>query len=282
MENNSKDDVLSSSDAQQETNALLRKLQQIRQLRQNGLLSSLGGDDPFSLLTQPGSSLSLLTSLASKYSTGQPPNPLLPTNDGNILRPPFTPWTPEMPLTLPPWAPTTSEDFLFGINKCYLPGINYNAPLPSQTPLLPTLNTMETQRRIQEIPKLRRSSSSVTTRTKTRKRSAVHLDASAENVNKSRRISVRSGSATKQKRTKWTSNDLAILWESISVHGNEWQKVKTSLTGRTYHQVKDKGKRLLHEKGWETGRSKIQNDLACERAKIIALNVLTTLNGKAE
>jgi len=73
----------------------------------------------------------------------------------------------------------------------------------------------------------------------------------------------------KQTRTKWTHVDLITMWDSISKYGNEWQKVKQTLNHRSYHQVKDKGKRLLHEQGWETGRTKASNDKACEAAKRI-------------
>lgn len=137
-------------------------------------------------------------------------------------------------------------------------------------------------------PQLSRSSSSSSQQSIKRRRPIEARGRKTSNLSEGTRSSASSGDKRrrqggaelpvgKQRRNKWTEDDLLILWENIEKYGNEWQKVKEKLTGRTYHQVKDKGKRMLHEQGWETGRSKIHNDIACEKAKIIATRMLGTL-----
>lgn len=74
----------------------------------------------------------------------------------------------------------------------------------------------------------------------------------------------------KQRRTRWLSTELETLWKGILLHGNRWYEVKNKLPGRTYYQVKDKGRRLLYTHGWKTGRLKNDNNGAYEDAKAIA------------
>lgn len=75
-------------------------------------------------------------------------------------------------------------------------------------------------------------------------------------------------------RIKWSQSEIRTLWRMIAVHGNEWRQVQKPLKGRTYHQVKDKGRRLLQQQLWKTGRTKVVADGAHKTAKTIALQVL--------
>lgn len=75
-------------------------------------------------------------------------------------------------------------------------------------------------------------------------------------------------------RIKWSQAEIRTLWRMIAVHGNEWRQVQKPLKGRTYHQVKDKGRRLLQQQLWKTGRTKVVADGAHKTAKTIAMQVL--------
>ena len=90
----------------------------------------------------------------------------------------------------------------------------------------------------------------------------------------------------KEKRNRWKEEDEISLWKGIAEHGNSWSAISQMyLPGRTHHQVKDKGKRLLRGEGWITGRSRESSIQACDRAKQIALRVLGkqgALSGTAE
>mmetsp|Transcript_12130 Transcript_12130/g.15080 ORF Transcript_12130/g.15080 Transcript_12130/m.15080 type:complete len:237 (+) Transcript_12130:359-1069(+) len=81
-------------------------------------------------------------------------------------------------------------------------------------------------------------------------------------------------SPRKQRRIKWSDEEIRDLWKGIQEYGNEWREIKNLLPKRTYHQVKDKGRRLLQQEFWKTGRSKLAADGACEFAKDIAEAVL--------
>lgn len=262
---------LKEEEKNQNTNAVLEKLEQLRQLRQtNGLLSSMGAQQVYNPVTmnQPGSSLGLLTSLAAKFPVNGPNGNLLAGSNGNSPATPL-PTDPRLNLptdprlSLPNWSSNEELFYLSALPKLYLP--NYQQLQQVANPSLPNLTSHQglSLTNAYKIPQLDRERPLLAVR-----KTPI---ASKRKTTASGRVEIK-----KQKRTKWTESDLIILWESISHHGNEWQKVKTSLTGRTYHQVKDKGKRLLHEQGWETGRSKVQNDLACERAKVIAVKVLSS------
>ena len=87
---------------------------------------------------------------------------------------------------------------------------------------------------------------------------------------------------SKQRRTRWLSTELETLWKGILLHGNRWYEVKNNLPGRTYYQVKDKGRRLLYMHGWKTGRLKNDNNGAYEDAKAIAREMLARQDGKQE
>lgn len=223
-------------------NILLEKLKQLRELRQKGLLSSVElKANPLSLESQTQNSVtnSMPDSILSLSNSGlfNNPHPAL-LNQRNTL--PLTTWT-------------HGEDlFLFGcVPKCFVTE--------------PEMSTFKGQ----DMPQQQLVPSSVSTNSRPLKRKR-------DKNNEPKRLSTTTATSLKQKRTKWTTADLITLWKSISIHGNEWQKVRICLTKRTYHQVKDKGKRLLHERGWKTGRSKVQNDLACEKAKEIARAVLSS------
>jgi len=84
-------------------------------------------------------------------------------------------------------------------------------------------------------------------------------------------------SAPKQRRVKWSDEEIRSLWVGIKENGNEWREIQGALPKRTYHQVKDKGRRLLQQEFWKTGRSKLQADGACGVAKEIAASVLKRL-----
>ena len=75
-------------------------------------------------------------------------------------------------------------------------------------------------------------------------------------------------------RIKWSQSEIRTLWRMIAIHGNEWRQVQKPLKGRTYHQVKDKGRRLLQQQLWKTGRTKVVADGAHKTAKTIAVQVL--------
>lgn len=82
------------------------------------------------------------------------------------------------------------------------------------------------------------------------------------------------GEDSKQRRTKWTSEEVHTLWQGIMLHGNNWSIIKDSLPSRTYYQIKDKGRRILYNQGWKTGRTKKDAGGASDDAKIIAQGIL--------
>eukprot|EP00924_Labyrinthula_sp_SR-Ha-C_P004950 snap_masked-scaffold_1-processed-gene-16.53-mRNA-1 protein AED:1.00 eAED:1.00 QI:0/-1/0/0/-1/1/1/0/273 len=83
---------------------------------------------------------------------------------------------------------------------------------------------------------------------------------------------------TRQKRLKWSDDDLLALWKSISEHGNEWKEVAKAVTSRSYHQVKDKGRRLLRAEQWSTGKTKRDSRDARGVAMSIASEVIGRYN----
>lgn len=81
-----------------------------------------------------------------------------------------------------------------------------------------------------------------------------------------------------KKRQKWLKSELKVLWTSIAIHGNNWSLVNDILTSRSYYQIKDKGRRVLYEHGWVTGRNKKDAELANIAAKEIAEKVMKQNN----
>lgn len=77
-----------------------------------------------------------------------------------------------------------------------------------------------------------------------------------------------------KKRSKWTEAELLRLWQGIAKHGNNWTAIRGTCLGRSYCQIKDKGRRCLFLLGWETGRSKLETDSSSLHAKKIANAVL--------
>lgn len=83
---------------------------------------------------------------------------------------------------------------------------------------------------------------------------------------------------TIKKRQKWLKSELKVLWTSIAIHGNNWSLVNDILTSRSYYQIKDKGRRVLYEHGWVTGRNKKDAEAANVAAKEIAERVMKQNN----
>mmetsp|Transcript_24354 Transcript_24354/g.76109 ORF Transcript_24354/g.76109 Transcript_24354/m.76109 type:complete len:292 (-) Transcript_24354:40-915(-) len=81
----------------------------------------------------------------------------------------------------------------------------------------------------------------------------------------------------KAHRSKWADKDILTLWQGIYKHGSEWRVIRELFPGRTYDQIKDKGRRLLQQKRWKSGRTKALSDDASRGAKQIAEAVLQTL-----
>lgn len=79
---------------------------------------------------------------------------------------------------------------------------------------------------------------------------------------------------TQKKRFKWSAHELNVLWTSIASHGNNWSLINDILTSRSYYQIKDKGRRVLYEHGWTTGRNKRESEIANRQAKEIAQKYL--------
>lgn len=79
------------------------------------------------------------------------------------------------------------------------------------------------------------------------------------------------------KRSKWTEEELLRLWQGIAKHGNNWTAIRGTCLGRSYCQIKDKGRRCLFLLGWETGRSKLETESSSLHAKRIAKDVLAEL-----
>lgn len=71
-------------------------------------------------------------------------------------------------------------------------------------------------------------------------------------------------------RMKWKRNELLKLWSGIALYGNEWREVQKHVGCRTYSQVKDKGRRLLQNENWKTGKKKNDADEGKLAAKRIA------------
>lgn len=80
-----------------------------------------------------------------------------------------------------------------------------------------------------------------------------------------------------KKRSKWTEAELLRLWQGIAKHGNNWTAIRGTCLGRSYCQIKDKGRRCLFLLGWETGRSKVETDSSSLHAKRIANAVLAEM-----
>lgn len=74
----------------------------------------------------------------------------------------------------------------------------------------------------------------------------------------------------KKRREKWSSEEMGTLWGAISLHGNNWTAISKIVPGRNYFQVKDKGRRELCGRGWETGRKKSEGSEAMLHAQWIA------------
>lgn len=74
----------------------------------------------------------------------------------------------------------------------------------------------------------------------------------------------------KKSREKWSEDEMRTLWSAISLHGNNWTNISKLVPGRNYFQVKDKGRRELSGRGWETGRKKREGSEALLHAQVIA------------
>lgn len=77
-------------------------------------------------------------------------------------------------------------------------------------------------------------------------------------------------STMKKRREKWSPDEMGTLWGAISLHGNNWTAISKIVPGRNYFQVKDKGRRELCGRGWETGRKKSEGSEAMLHAQAIA------------
>lgn len=98
-----------------------------------------------------------------------------------------------------------------------------------------------------------------------------------EKSQKTRSLSLRQhrkSSKPRQRRLKWSVTELYQLWSGIREHGNEWREIENSVENRTYHQIKDKGRRLLQTERWVTGKTKKDTENAKQVAKDIAQEVL--------
>mmetsp|Transcript_1212 Transcript_1212/g.1434 ORF Transcript_1212/g.1434 Transcript_1212/m.1434 type:complete len:252 (-) Transcript_1212:221-976(-) len=85
-------------------------------------------------------------------------------------------------------------------------------------------------------------------------------------------------SAKKHTRVKWKDEDILQLWKAISESGSVWGTIRKSyFEGRTYDQVKDKGRRMLQNNNWLTGRNKDMKEESSEKAKAIARKILKEL-----
>lgn len=89
-------------------------------------------------------------------------------------------------------------------------------------------------------------------------------------------------SSMKKRREKWSANEMGTLWGAISLHGNNWTAISKIVPGRNYFQVKDKGRRELCGRGWETGRKKSEGSEAMLHAQAIAqIELQKFFKGKA-
>lgn len=71
-------------------------------------------------------------------------------------------------------------------------------------------------------------------------------------------------------RIRWKRDELIRLWSGIALYGNEWVEVQNYVGCKTYSQVKDKGRRLLQNENWITGKKKNDIDEGKFMAKCIA------------
>lgn len=78
----------------------------------------------------------------------------------------------------------------------------------------------------------------------------------------------------KKRREKWSAEEMNTLWGAISLYGNNWTAISKIVPGRNYFQVKDKGRRELCGRGWETGRKKSEGVEAMLHAQAIAQSQL--------
>ena len=89
-------------------------------------------------------------------------------------------------------------------------------------------------------------------------------------------------SSMKKRREKWSPDEMGTLWGAISLHGNNWTAISKIVPGRNYFQVKDKGRRELCGRGWETGRKKSEGTEAMLHAQAIAqIELQKFFKGKA-
>lgn len=79
-------------------------------------------------------------------------------------------------------------------------------------------------------------------------------------------------------REKWTDEELQRLWQGIYMHGNNWTAIRGTCLGRSYCQIKDKGRRCLFKFGWKTGRTKDETLRSGLHAQRIASKVLSELS----
>lgn len=70
-------------------------------------------------------------------------------------------------------------------------------------------------------------------------------------------------------REKWSNLEMYRLWNAVSIYGNNWTAVSKHVHTRNYFQIKDKGRRELCSRGWETGRNKEDGENARKQAQII-------------
>lgn len=81
---------------------------------------------------------------------------------------------------------------------------------------------------------------------------------------------------TVQKRTRWTPEEILAIWAGVEEYGNNWRQINAQyVPKRKYHQLKDKGRRLLAVEGWETGNRDCE--AASKQAKAIATAYNKTL-----
>lgn len=75
------------------------------------------------------------------------------------------------------------------------------------------------------------------------------------------------------RKPRWIKSEVKDLWVGVQVYGNNWGLIKDKFfTNRTYHQVKDKARRLLAKEGWNS-----TSEEASKSAKTIAIRVIGNL-----
>lgn len=82
----------------------------------------------------------------------------------------------------------------------------------------------------------------------------------------------------KAPRSKWNESEILTLWKGIFQYGSEWREIRNLFPNRSYDQIKDKGRRLLQQQRWQSGRTKIISNDASNGAKQIARIVLDELD----